>query len=387
VQRKTFKFRIYPNKQHDALLWKSLQQCRMLYNELLEIRSDMWHEFRLFLNKNDTINYIKINNKKGILHSQVAQNVAARVDRSFQNFFEKRAKYPKFRKTYSYSSFTYPQSGFKFVSSKRIKLSMIGEVKIKKSREVLGTMKSCTVKRTKSGKWYVCIQCELADHEYFEEPEYSNNNAVGLDIGIKSFASLSDGTVISNPRHLLNSEKKLKREQRRLSRKRKGSRNRIKQIKKLARIHEKVANQRSDFHYQTSHWLVNHYDLVAVEDLSPQFMIKNHRLAKHASDVGITQFFNILEYEAHKHQTVGVYVKPYNTSQMCSSCHKIVSKELSERTHRCHYCGFVCDRDINAAINILEGIPDEYKQTHTLLRDGTAGLVGTHTPVETVIPG
>jgi len=128
---------------------------------------------------------------------------------------------------------------------------------------------------------------------------------------------------------------------------------------------------------------MNNYGLVAVENLSSQFMIKNHKLAKHASDIAISQFFDILTYEAYKHGTLVGPVNPYNTSQLCSKCKQLVSKDLSVRTHQCPYCGFVCDRDVNAAINIVDGIPDEFKQEYILLRNDTVGTTEIYTPVET----
>lgn len=316
------------------------------------------------------------------IHSQVKQHVSKRLEQSFQNFFSKRSKYPKFKTKAQYRSFTYPQSGFCIIDNKQVKLSGIGTIKLNYYRPIHGKIKTCTVKLAKTGKWYVIFSVEVATENFFETPTSQNKNAVGLDIGIKTFASLSNGTQIENPRFLLNSEKKLKRAQRRLSRKKKGSKNRKKQILKLAKLHERVANQRKNFHFQVAHWLVNNYGLIAVEKLSPQFMIKNRNLAKHASDIAISQFFDILTYEAYKHQTIVGQVNPYNTSQMCSKCKKIVSKGLAVRTHQCPYCGFTCDRDVNAAINIVDGIPEQFKQQYNLLRNDTVGATEILTPVE-----
>lgn len=376
-----YKYLLKPNKKQEAALWDTLQCCRRLYNEALELHNEMYEVAKLGVTYVDLCDYFKGHYTH--VYAQVRQNVCRRLDRSFKNFFEKRGKYPKFKSKHQYRSFTYPQNGFRIINNKRVKLSGIGEVKMIYHRPVQGKIKTCTLKLSSTNEWYVIFTVEVDPEDFFEVPTSPNKNAVGLDIGIKTFASLSDGIQIENPHFLIHSEKKLKRAQRRLSRKKKGSHNRWKQRQKVAKIHERVVNQRKDFHFQVAHWLVNNYGLVAVEKLSPQFMLKNRSLAKHASDIAISQFFDILTYEAYKHRTIVGQVNPYNTSQMCSKCKKIVSKDLSVRTHQCPYCGFVCDRDVNAAINIVDGIPEKFKQRYNLLRNDTVGGTEIYTPVET----
>ena len=375
-----YKYKLKPNKTQQLALWNTLQSCRHQYNEGLELRKECYECTKIGINYFDLNDYFK--NRYPHVHSQVKQNVNKRLDTSFKNFFDKRTKYPKFKSSNQYRSFTYPQSGFKLVNDKYVKLSGIGKVKLVLHRPIVGKIKTCTLKVSKTKQWYVIFSVEVAPEDFFETPTSQNKDAVGLDIGIKTFVSLSDSTQVENPRFLLHSEKKLKRAQRRLSRKKKGSNNRKKQICKLAKLHERVANQRKEFHFQTAHWLVNNYNLIAVENLSPKFMIKSHNLAKHAIDIAISQFFDILTYEAYKHRTLVGSVNPYNTSQLCANCKQIVSKELSVRTHQCPYCGFVCDRDVNAAVNIVDRIPDKFKQSHNLLRNGIAGTAKTNTPVE-----
>jgi len=376
-----YKYLLQPTKQQRSSLWKTLQSCRHQYNEGLELWNECYECCKIGLNAFMLNEYFK-NNYQNV-HSQVKQNVNKRLETSFKSFFDKRTKYPKFKSKNQYRSFTYPQSGFKLINDKKIKLSGIGEVRFVYHRAIIGKIKTCTLKLSKTNKWFVIFSVEVEPDNFFETPNNKNTNAVGLDIGIKTFVSLSDGTQIENPKFLVKSFKKIKRAQRKLSRKKKGSHNRKKQIIKLAKLHERVANQRKDFHFQTAHWLVNKYGLIAVEKLSPQFMIKNHKLANAATDIAISQFFDILTYEAYKHQTLVGQVDPKNTSQICSKCKQIVSKDLSVRTHNCPYCGFVCDRDVNAAINIVDRIPDELKQSYNLLRNGTVGMTGTLTPVET----
>lgn len=376
-----YKYILQPTKQQKSSLWKTLQSCRYQYNEGLELWNECYECCKIGLNAFMLNEYFK--DKYLDVHSQVKQNVNKRLETSFKSFFDKRTKYPKFKSKNQYRSFTYPQSGFKLINDKKVKLSGIGELKLIYHRPIIGKIKTCTLKLSKTNKWYVIFSIEVEPNNFFEGPNNKNTNAVGLDIGIKTFASLSDGTQIENPKFLVKSFKKIKRAQRKLSHKKKGSHNRKKQIIRLAKLHERVANQRKDFHFQTAHRLVNNYGLIAVEKLSPQFMIKNHKLAKSASDIAISQFFNILTYEAYKHQTLVGQVDPKNTSQRCSKCKQIVSKDLSVRIHQCPYCGFVCDRDVNAAINIVDGIPDELKQKYILLRNGTVGMTETLTPVKT----
>lgn len=376
-----YKYLLQPTKQQKSSLWKTLQSCRHQYNEGLELWNECYECCKIGLNAFMLNEYFK-NNYQNV-HSQVKQNVNKRLETSFKSFFDKRTKYPKFKSKNQYRSFTYPQSGFKLINDKKIKLSGIGEVRFVYHRAIIGKIKTCTLKLSKTNKWFVIFSVEVEPDNFFETPNNKNTNAVGLDIGIKTFVSLSDGTQIENPKFLVASFKKIKRAQRKLSHKKKGSHNRKKQIIKLAKLHERVANQRKDFHFQTAHWLVNKYGLIAVEKLSPQFMIKNHKLANAATDIAISQFFDILTYEAYKHQTLVGQVDPKNTSQICSKCGKIVSKDLSVRTHQCPYCGFVCDRDVNAAINIVDRVPDELKQKYNLLRNGTVGTIETLTPVET----
>jgi len=229
-----------------------------------------------------------------------------------------------------------------------LKLSKIGMVKITTHREITGTVKSCTIKKEYSGKWYAVLAVE--EYPVLYSP---NRQAIGIDVGVKEFATLSNGETISNPKHLEKSEKKLKTLQRSVSRKKKGSKNRIKAKKKLARQHEKVRNQRKDFHHRVSSQLAWKYGKIAVEDLRIQNMVKNHNLAKSITDAGWGEFVSMLTYKAESAGREVTKVMPHGTSQQCSRCGNIVKKDLSVRTHACPHCGLVLDRDHNAAINIL----------------------------------
>jgi putative transposase len=251
-----------------------------------------------------------------------------------------------------YKSLTYTQFGDGLGASfqnDKLKLSKIGLVKINLHREICGKVKTCTIKRESTGKWYAILAAE-------ESPVlYSPNwQSIGLDVGIKEFAVLSNGEKIANPMHLQKSERKLKTLQKSLSRKKKGSKNRAKARLKLARQHEKVRNQRRDFRHKVSNRLVWRYGKIVVEDLQIQNMVKNHNLAKSISDAGWGGFLAMLTYKAESAGRLVEKVPPHGTTQKCSRCGNVVPKDLSVRVHACPYCGLVMDRDHNAAINILQ---------------------------------
>ncbi len=357
---KTYKFRLYPTKSQADNLADTLKSCRVLYNCALEQRKVCYKQFGVSVRRLDQqTELLEIKNhfpEYKRIHSQVLQEVILRVERSFQNFF-RRVKsgnnpgYPRFKGRGWYDSFTYPQSGFSLSDNskgnQRLKLSKIGNIRVKLHRAVKGQIKTCTIKR-EVDKWYVCFACEI-------EPEYlpKTNKSVGIDVGLEKFAALSDGCIIENPRFLRQSEAKLKREQRKLSRKKNGSNSRKKQKIKLTKIHRKIKNQRNDFLHKESRKLVETYDTVVFEDLKIKNMIKNHHLAKSISDASWSRF---IEYTSYKAESAGrkvIFVNPRNTSQDCSGCGNTVKKNLSERTHKCPFCGLVLDRDVNAAINIL----------------------------------
>ena len=357
---KTYKYRLYPTKQQKQLLADTLESCRVLYNCALEQRKVAYRQFGVSVRRLDQqAELLEIKEyfpeyKK--IHSQVLQEVILRVDRSFQNFFRRLKNnetpgYPRFKGKGWYDSFTYPQSGFSLSANskgnQRLKLSKIGEVKIKLHRVIKGTIKTCTIKR-EADKWYVCFSCEV-------KPEIlpKTYKDVGIDVGIEKFAALSDGSLVENPKFLRKSEVKLKYEQRKLSRKKKSSNSRKKQRTKVAKIHRKIKNQRNDFLHKESRKLVENYDVIVFEDLRIKNMVKNHRLAKSISDASWSKFIEYTSYKAVSAGKQVMLVNPRNTSQICSNCGKPVPKGLSVRVHKCPHCGLVLDRDVNAAINIL----------------------------------
>lgn len=357
LKTKTFKYRLYPTKKQTRDLKHTLEVCRVLYNSALLDRKNAYEKTGKGLGYCHQAATLKTDkNKVEVLnevHSQVLQNVLKRVDRSFQNFFRRvkdrsgKAGYPRFKGEGRYDSIIYPQEpGFQ-ITPQGLKLSKIGTLKLKIHRPLVGTVKTCTVRR-ELDRWYVCFSVK---YEPVKKPiPYKE---VGIDMGIKSFAVLSTGETIGNPKYLRESEKKLKRKQRELSRKKKGSTNRQKSRVVVARLHRKIREQRSDFHHKVSRKLVDTCGSIAVEDLNIKNMVKNHSLAKSISDAGWGQFLNYLAYKAEEAGCTVEKVPPHHTSVICSVCGERVPKTLADRVHDCPFCGVSLDRDHNAAINIL----------------------------------
>ncbi len=359
--RKSFKFRIYPNKNQEAKLDRTLSTCRHLYNDALSERKKqaelnrLKKEFDVFpLGKPEWISYedqakdlseSKTDFQKEI-HSQVLQNTLKRLDKSFRNFFNGFG-YPRFQGRNRYNSFTYPQSGFAIESGK-LNLSKIGSVKIILHREIEGKIKTCTIKKD-IDQWYVSFSCEI------ENPiiPVEIKTEIGIDVGLSSLITLSNGRQIEPPEFLRKSEDKLTQQQKRLSRKKLRSKNRNKQRIKVAKVHRKIRNHRTDFAHKTSRKLVDTYDRIVFEDLQIKNMMQNHHLAKSISDAGWYQLISLTKSKAEYAGKVVELVNARNTSQNCSGCGNPVPKDLSVRTHSCPFCGLVLDRDHNAAINIL----------------------------------
>jgi len=358
---RNYKFRLYPNKEQEARLFDWLETCRWIYNTALAQRKEAWEREKRSVTRIEQQVWLKEAKKTDeplrAVHSQVAQEVLFRVERAFAAFF-RRVKngetpgYPRFKSKGRYKSLTFTQFGEgkgAYFKDGKLKLSKIGLVKIKLHRRIPGTIKTVIVRRDAVGRWWaiLAIEKELAKQQHA-------GPAVGLDAGLEKFSALSNGSLIENPRYLRKTEERLKHAQRNLSRRKKGSRNREKARRKLAKLHAKVCNQRRDFLHKQSRRLVKTYSLIAVEELNIKGMVKNHHLAKSISDAGWGEFISMLEYKAEEAGTKLVKVNPSGTSQECSGCGMAVPKKLSERIHCCPYCGLILDRDINAARNILK---------------------------------
>ena len=294
------------------------------------------------------------------IHSQVLQDVAKRVDRAYQNFYRRvkekktgkmqKAGFPRFKPMTRYRSLTYPQSGFHLLENGHLKLSKIGELRMFMHRSLCGEIRTLNISREQTGKWYASFSVMPGKVANVSE---ETGKSVGIDAGLLNLVTMSDGTAISHPGYLRKGEKRIKREQRRLSRKVKGSRNRRKYRVRVARAYEKVKNQRDDFAHKLSNEIVRNNDLIVFEDLNIRSMVKNHHLAKSIADASWNTLIQYTTYKAESAGKLVVSVDPGNTSRTCSRCgYRKESLELSERTFLCDSCGYEIDRDLNAAINI-----------------------------------
>ena len=353
---KTYKYRLYPSKAQATKLDATLALCCELYNAALQERRDAWRIARTSINYHAQAVQLpeikSLRHEFGRVHSQVLQETLKRLEKAFDAFFRRvkageKPGFPRFRSRARYDSFTYPQSGFAIEHGK-LKLSKIGKVKIKLHHPIEGKIKTLTVTRTATGKWYACFSVECK-----HEPLPKSAEAVGIDMGLKAFAVLSTDEQVANPKFFRVEEKRLAKAQRKLSAATKGSPERHKRRKIIARIHERIANKRRNFAHQESRKLVNRFGIIVFENLNIRGMLKYHCLAKSIADAAWSQLVQFTTYKAECAGRRVMQVNPRNTSQMCSGCGEIVEKDLSVRIHACHGCGLTLDRDPNAAINIL----------------------------------
>ena len=355
--RKTFQYRLYPTRQQLKKLEATLEECRWLYNETLAYRKDAWEQRQQYISWYDSKKRIPILKQErptlSSVHSQVLQNVTERVELAFQAFFRrckagKEPGYPRFKGYGRYDSFTFPQSGFTLTHDNRVCLSKIGSIKMVYHRPIKGQIKTCTVQRSSTGKWYVSFSCEAEPERLPERPEQ-----VGLDVGLKTFATLSDGTEIENPRFFRKEEKALAKVQRKHSKLAKGTPERRKHRKVVARVHERITWRRENFTHQESRTIVNSYGVICVEDLQVNRMTHNHCLAKSIADAWWAAFFAQLDAKAEEAGRQFVKVNPAYTSQTCSRCEHRQKISLDVRVFNCPCCSSHLDRDLNAALNIL----------------------------------
>ncbi len=396
---KAYKYRLYPNKKQAEKFQWTLDRARELYHAALQERRDAYEIMvkqhpnyydemsRQKMTREHALNYNRqatqlpeikeIRPEYHEIHSQVLQDVLRRVDRAYKAFFRrikegKTPGYPRFQGVARYDSFTFPQSGFSLTEDNRVCLSKIGTIKVKfpkgkKARPPVGKMKTCTIKR-EGQQWYIVFVCELEQEVVYHPVE----EAVGIDLGLLHFATLSDGSTIENPRYVRQAENKLKKRHLALSRKKRGSKRRRKAAQQVGKAHRHIRNQRKDFHHKAARKLVTHYQTIIFEKLAPSNMSKRPKpkqdevtgqylpngasakagLNKSILDAGWGIFQQICKNKAECAGSRILFVSPKYTSQMCSGCGAMVRKELKERWHECS-CGCSLDRDHNAAKNIL----------------------------------
>ncbi len=356
--RKMFQYRIYPTKKQATRLNETLEECRWLYNHLLAKRKEVYEQDGLSLSlyqQQATLPLLKTERLSlATVHSQVLQNVAVRLDLAMKAFFrrvkahEQDPGFPRFKGQGRYDSLTYPQSGFKMDTQGKLYASGIGHLKIVLHRPIRGQIKTLTIRRSSTGKWYASFSVACDPERLPEVP-----TQVGIDVGLKTFATLSDGQEIDNPRFFRKEEKALAKVQRKHSKLAKGSPQRRKHRKAVARVHERIAFRRDNFTHQESRHIVDSSGVICVEDLHVNRMTHNHCLAKSIHDASWSEFFRKLSCKAEEAGRTYVAINPAYTSQTCSRCGHRQAMPLSERTFHCLCCLLICDRDLNAALNIL----------------------------------
>lgn len=354
--RKSFQFRMYPTKKQAQLLQAMLDECRWLYNELLSQRKICFEELEMTLTKYQQLMLLPLLKEErlslGIVHSQVLQNVVDRLDKSFQAFFRRckageKPGFPRFQGIHRYNSICYPQSGFILVGN-QLTLSKLGQIRLKTHRPLEGEIKTCTLRRDASGNWDVSLSCEVD-----VKPKSFRQEIVSIDLGLEKFATLSNGIEIENPKFFRNGEKALAKAQRKLSKLKKGTKERKSQVKVVAKVHERIRNQRKDFCHKESKKIVDKYQTIYIEDLNINKMIEGSHFSKSITDASWNQFRQFLTYKAAEAGRKLELVNPAYTSQDCSRCHYREPKKLSQREHCCSKCGYKTGRDLNAAQNIL----------------------------------
>ncbi len=361
---KAYKYRIYPNKQQEIQIQKTFGCCRFVYNQTLAYRKQLYETKKKSMSKIDCNNYVNRILKKEYkwlkeVDKFALTNSVYNMDSAYQKFFKEHSGYPKFKskrdnkKSYS-TNFTNGNIEVSFEKNK-IKLPKLKWVKAKIHREFVGKIKSATISQVPSGKYFVSV---LVETEHI--PMESTSAMIGIDLGIKDLLITSDGGKFDNIRTTKKYEDKLAKEQRKLAKKQKGSKNWNKQRIKVARIYEKIHNTRIDNLHKISHKLVSENQVIVSEDLSISNMVKNHNLAKSIYDCGWYELTRQLTYKVEWNNRQYIKIDRYvPSSQTCNICGYVnkETKNLGVREWTCPECGTVHDRDINAAINILnEGL-------------------------------
>jgi putative transposase len=358
--RKTYKYKLKPTPEQERVMDGIVWACRRLYNAALEQRITLWKQRgvtrSLFEQEAELKDLRAAMPDYAAIHSHVLQDVLARLEKTYRAFFRRmRASragqtpgFPRFHGQERYHSFTYKEYGNGAqLDNGFLVLAKIGRIALRWSRLLEGTPKTVTISREADG-WYVCISCA----DVPAQPLAPTGQETGIDLGLESFATLADGTMIHNPRCYRKAERHLKTAQRAVARRKQGSKRRRKAVKLLAKAHQKVRRQRQDFQHKTALHLVRHFDTIYHEELQVANMVKNHSLAKSIADAGWSGFLTILTFKAACAGKRVVAVNPAYTSQTCSGCGVIVKKGLSVRWHACPDCGTSLHRDHNAARNI-----------------------------------
>ena len=360
MKYRAYKYRLYPNKQQEVLLAKHFGCCRFLYNYALDKKVKAYQKDKTSISRYQIQAELPTMKKSekycwlSEVNSLSLQAALANLDSAFVKFFREKKGFPNFKsKKESKQSFSIPQNTRVKFDEGRVYIPKFRQgIKARFHRKFEGLVKTSVITRTSTCKYYISILVEVNEVDAAPKP-ISENKAVGIDLGIKTFAVLSDGTEIQNHKYLKRSIKKVKRLQRSLSKKTKGSKNREKARLRLARAHERVCNQRNDFLHQVTYRLVANYDTICLETLSASNMIKNHHLAQALEDIAINRFNTLLEYKAKEHGVNILRIGRFEpSSKMCTCGYINHNLTLSMRRWKCPVCGAVHDRDLLAANNI-----------------------------------
>ena len=370
--RKTYLYQAKINHKTEAACKQWLYLCRTLYNLALEQRISIYRQHRISVSAVTQMAQLPELKEAfpefKIVGSQCLQDVIQRLDKAYKAFFQRVSRgngktgFPRFRGRDRYDSFTLKQAGW-ILEGRYLYIKNIGRFKLFLSRPVDGDIKTVTIRRGTTGKWFVAFSSDNVPERVLPE----TTSEVGIDVGLKSFCVDSDSNRIQPPRYFIQSEKLLRRRQRSLPRKKKGSHKRQKSRILVAKAHEKIRNQRKDFLHKIANFYVRQYQAIYVEDLNIKGMVRNRHLAKSISDSGWGMFFDLLTYKAAEAGRTVIKVRPHNTSQICSGCGEKVPKSLSVRTHNCPFCNLVLDRDLNASLNIKALGQRVQAQTETLV--------------------
>jgi len=376
---RTFEYRLFVKKQQAHLLMECLKETRVIYNEMLESVKAQYEEKGTFPSKYDLETAFK--GQGAHVPATTVQMLADRLSTSLKRFLAARQQsipgvgFPRFKQPNRWHSIQlrqYSKDAYLHEDKKHLIVpKKIGHcLKIKLHRPIEGTPKTVRLVLRADGHWYALIVCET-EPQTEHLPSTCEHPAIGIDVGLTSFLTDSEGHTVENPRYYRTSQQTLRRKQRQLCRRKKGSHRRRKAARNTAKTHLKIARQRRDFHFKTAKQYTEQYQMIAVEQLHILNMTQSHSLAKSIMDASWGAFLDILSEKAERAGHAVVRVNPRFTSQQCFKCGEIVQKSLSVRTHICPCCGYVADRDVNAAKNIL-----------SKARAWPSGTVSAGSPVE-----
>lgn len=360
MRYKAYKYRIYPNKSQEELILKHIGCCRYIYNYGLEKKIKVYQESKQGISRFDLQSDLVVLKKQQEtswlkeVNSLSLQASLANLDTAFTRFFKEKKGFPKFKsKKVGNQSFQVVQNTkVDFDKNKLFLPKFKSGIKCIFHRQFEGEIKTSTISKTPAGKYFISILVKVNDDNPNKVP-IDENQAVGIDLGIKTFATLSDGIEIQNPKNLKKSMKRLKRLQKDVSRKQKESNNRKKSVKLLAIQHEKVSNRRNDFLHKTSKFLIDNYDTICLETLSAKNMMQNHKLARALSDIAIGTFNSYIDYKAEWYGKNILRIGRFEPSSKMCECGNIYRDlKLSDRVWKCPSCGRTNQRDLLAANNI-----------------------------------